>query len=627
MEIEEYIECRKDILSDSKDENGFVCQQLILSQVLPYMLDAKLVDSEDYNECYFKNSSDNLKLNAYTVNESGERLQLFLVDEGAIQEELSEDFLFVSNRSDYDSQFKRTSRLIKSAIKGKLDDQLQNSDPVAALVTKISSVEGIEQFDVIEIFLITLTATVSKKSNLFQPRQMHFSNDSLDISYYSDNKKKSKNFLLIKSIVDLNFLFNVIVSRGNRQALLVNFKKTFGYDIHVIEAAKEKYFESYLCVLSADVLADLYRQYSSRLLEKNVRSFLQFKGVNRGLRETIRNKPGRFIAYNNGITLTATGAKVNYKRGVAFIEALEDLQIVNGGQTTASIYFSKKDGLDVSNVKVMAKINVVKDMGTNGVDDLISKISKYSNTQSKVSNVDLRSRSPQLVKLKKLSESIITPSGTKWFFERSRGEFNTKVRLAGSNSNRIKRDFPSNKRFGKSELAKYYSAWGDEPYLVKLGGEKIFRHFIEKISSTVKESSNDVEIDRDFYEKLIAKIIIFRRFEKLYGQGKNSIGQLRASAIPYSMSIIYSITEGATNPLEFDFLRIWKDEGLSDDFEVFSKELLLLVNELIKKYSLSDDFGEYSKKSELWDSIKTSIEIKEFIKKDITNKIINKYTR
>ena len=627
MEINEYLDCRQDLLAESKDENGFVCQQLVLSQILPFMLDAKLVDSEDYNECYFKNESDNLKLNGYAVNESGERLQLFLVDEGSIQEDVSDDLLFISNRSDYDSQFKRTARLISSAIRGKLDDQLQNSDPVAALVAQISSTEGIEQFDVIEIFLISLTATVSKKSDSFQPRQMHFSNDALDVSYHSGQDKKSKSFLLIRSLIDLNFLFNVIVSRGSRQPLLVNFKKTFGYDIHVIEAAKEKKFESYLCVLTADVLADLYRQYSSRLLEKNVRSFLQFKGVNKGLKETIRNEPDRFIAYNNGLTLTATNAKVNLKRGVAFIEALEDLQIVNGGQTTASIYFSKKEGLDISNVKVMAKINVVKELGSNGVDDLISKISKYSNTQSKVSNVDLRSRNPQLVKLKKLSESVITPSGTKWFFERSKGEFNTKVRIAGSNGNRIKRDFPINKRFSKEQLAKYYSAWGDEPYLVKRGGEKVFRHFIEKISPSEDDTSSEVVIDRDFFEELIAKIILFRRFEKIYGQGKNSMGQLRSAAIPYAMSIIHCATDGKKNAKKLDFLRIWREEGLGDDFDVFSTDLLLLTNELIKKYSLSEDYGEYSKKPELWGSIKTSKEIKKFLNKESTEKILDKYTK
>ena len=91
----------------------------------------------------------------------------------------------------------------------------------------------------------------------------------------------------------------------------------------------------------------------------------------------------------------------------------------------------------------MAKINVAKKASDDELEELISNISTYSNAQSRVSKVDLRSRNPQLVKIKSLSESILTPSGKKWFFERAKGEFNTKLRIAGSNKKRIEREFPS----------------------------------------------------------------------------------------------------------------------------------------------------------------------------------------
>lgn len=556
----------------------------------------------------------------YTINESGERLQLFLVDETKMQEQISDEDFFVSNRSDYESQLKRGTRLIPLAIKGRLEHQL--SDPIGVLTTQLSSIEGIQQFDVIEIFLISLTATITRKSKTIQPRHIHFNNDSISISYQGESGTIKKKFLLVKSVIDINFIFNVLTSKGNRQPLLVNFSKTFGYEIPVIEAAIENNFESYLCVLKANVLQDLYRQYSSRLLEKNVRSFLQFKGVNRGIKQTIRNEPERFIAYNNGLTLTATKAKVNTRKKITYIELLEDLQIVNGGQTVASIYFSQKEGLDISKVKVMAKINIVKGADVDQLEDLISNISRYSNTQSKVSNVDLKSRNRQLVKLKQLSDSVITPSGTKWFFERSRGEFNTKVRLAGSNSARIKRDYPAQKRFSKEQLAKYFSAWGDEPYLVKRGGEKVFRHFIEIISPTGE--SQGLKINRDFYEELIAKIILFRRYEKIYGAGKNSIGQLRSAAIPYAMAIIFNATDG-NGTVKFNFSKIWKDEGLNDQFEIFSAELLKLTNSLIKIYAKSDDYGEYSKKEELWVAIKGSEEVAEFLQKGSSEQALSDY--
>ena len=631
MELEEYFSCRSDLLDASKDQDGFILQQDILSQILPYMLDAKLVDSEDFNDAYYINQVDALKVNGYAINESGERLQLFLLDENSMSEfppganPLNEEWC-VSNRSDYEKQFKRTSKLVTQAMNGQLFDKIQDADPIKALVSKLASPEGIEQFDVIEIFLISLTATVSFKSTVPQPRSIHFDKDMIRASYTKLGEKIQKEVLLLRRVIDLNFIINVNTSRGDREPLVVNFKKTFDYCIEVIQAANETKFESYLCVLKADVLVDLYQRYSSRLLEKNVRSFLQFNiDANKGLRQTIRNEPEKFIAYNNGLTITATRADIFTHKKLLYIESLEDFQIVNGGQTTAAIYFSKKDGLDISKIKVMAKINVMKNSPANELDELISNVSKYSNSQTRVSNVDLRSRNPQLVKLKNLSNSVVTPSGMKWFFERAKGEFNTSMRIAGKNKIRIKKEFPPERRFSKELLGKYYSAWGEVPHLVKKGGEKIFRHFIEVLSPNADTGEN-VEIDRQFYEDLIAKIILFRHMEKIYGQGKSSMGQLRSAVIPYTLSILFIHTDGHKQVRKFDMGRIWKNEGLEDDLAEFLRELLLLTNNLIKKYSLSDDYGEYSKKPELWSSIRNSSELKIFMATDNSVKLLKKYS-
>jgi hypothetical protein len=300
---------------------------------------------------------------------------------------------------------------------------------------------------------------------------------------------------------------------------------------------------------------------------------------------------------------------------------LTDFQIVNGGQTTATIYFSKKDGLDVSKVRVMAKINVAKQTSDRELEELINNISEYSNAQSRVSKVDLRSRNPQLIKLKKLSESVITPSGHKWFFERSKGEYSTMLRKAGSSKERKKKEFPSERKFTKEQMAKFVSAWGDEPYMVKKGGERIFRHFIEKLSP--EDVTKTPNIDREYYETIIAKIILFKKMEKIYGTGKNAIGQIRSAVIPYSLSILYEYTDKIQK--EFNMSKVWKEEGLEDIFIDFLLELMILINDLIKKYAESDDYGEYSKKPELWESIRNSLEIKEFMLKRHNIDILDRY--
>lgn len=625
MEIQEFLKYRLDLINESKDEDGFINESAFISNIIPSMLDAKLVDTEDFTETYFSTQIDNspIKINGFIINDSGERLQLFIVNDESISlENLS---LEISLKEYYDGLFKKAISFTNKAIKGHLNE-IQDIGSINALINQMSSSLGADQFDVIEIFLISATATVTGSGSTSQPKRMDFKDEKIKIRYNRNRESIEKEVLIIKRLIDLNFLYGVMISQGNREQLVINFEEQFDYKIEAIKAADELNFESYLCVLPADILAQLYKRYSSRLLEKNVRSFLQFRGVNGGMRKTLSNDPEKFIAFNNGLTITANEKELDLIDNKIYIKSLSDFQIVNGGQTTASIYFSQKDGIDVSKVKIMAKINVAKNVSEQELDDLISNISEFSNSQSKVSSVDLRSRSPQLTKIKALSESVLTPSGRKWFFEKSKGEFNTKLRIAGSSGrNRINQEYPKENRFTKEQLGKYYSSWGDEPYKVKKGGEAIFRKFIEEISS--EESNKKIPIDRNFYELLISKIILFKSLENIHGTRGNAIGQLRSAVVPYSISVLYAHTQGnKKSDFIFDLSKLWANEGVSDDLALYLKGLMQLINDLIKSKSSSDDLGEYSKKKELWDAIWGAQELSNFLQSDNSTMIFSKYS-
>jgi len=625
MEIQEYLKYRVDLLNESKDEDGFINESNFINSIIPSMLDAKLIDTEDFTETYYSTEIDGspIKINGYIINDSGERLQLFVLNDESIS--LDSKNLEISLKEYYDGIFKKATNFTNKAIKGHLNN-IQDIGAINALINQMSSSLGADQFDVVEIFLVSATATVSISGSTAQPKRMDFKDEKVKIRYTKNKETIEKEILILKRLVDLNFLYSVLISQGNREALTINFEEQFDFKIEAIKAADETNFESYLCVLPANILAELYKRFSSRLLEKNVRSFLQFRGVNLGMRKTLTKDPEKFIAFNNGLTITASNKEIEIIKDKVYIKSLSDFQIVNGGQTTASIYFSQKDGIDVSKVKVMAKINVAKNVSEEDLNELISSISEFSNSQSKVTTVDLRSRNPQLNKIKSLSESIITPSGRKWFFEKSKGEFNTKLRIAGqSGKNRIEKEYPKEFRFTKEQLGKYYSSWGDEPYKVKKGGEAIFRKFLEDISS--EENERKLNIDRNFYELLISRIILFKSLEEIHGARNNAIGQLRSAVVPYTMSILFSKTEGdKKNTNTFDLAKLWAKEGLEDDLKIYLKELMILVNELIKKYAKSDDLGEYSKKKEMWDDIYNSNEIKDFLNTDNSNKIFNKYS-
>lgn len=625
MEIQEYLKYRVDLLNESKDEDGFINETNFINNIIPSMLDAKLIDTEDFTDTYYSTEIDGtpIKINGYIINDSGERLQLFILNEESIS--LDSKNLEISIKEYYDSIFKRATNFTNKAIKGHLND-IQDIGAINALINQMSSSLGADQFDVVEIFLVSATATVSSNGSIVQPKRMDFKDEKLKIRFTKNKETIEKEILILKRLVDLNFLYSVLISQGNREALTINFEEQFDFKIEAIKAADETNFESYLCVLPANILAELYKRFSSRLLEKNVRSFLQFRGVNLGMRRTLTKEPEKFIAFNNGLTITASNKELEIIKDKIYIKSLSDFQIVNGGQTTASIYFSQKDGIDVSKVKVMAKINVAKNVSEEDLNELISSISEFSNSQSKVTTVDLRSRNPQLNKIKALSESIITPSGRKWFFEKSKGEFNTKLRIAGqSGKNRIEKEYPKEYRFTKEQLGKYYSSWGDEPYKVKKGGEAIFRKFLEDISS--EENEKKLNVDRNFYELLISRIILFKSLEEIHGVRNNAIGQLRSAIVPYTMSILFSKTEGdKKNPNTFDLAKLWAKEGLEDDLKIYLKELMILINDLIKKYAKSDDLSEYSKKKEMWDDICNSSEIKVFLSTDNSIKIFNKYS-
>lgn len=622
MEIKEYFSYREQLLEDSKDSEGCIAESNFLRICMPNLNETKLTDSEDFNDCYTILDNDLLKINGYSINESGERLQIFIVNDESLDLRRGMADLCVSQKAIYDKQFLRAVNFVKKSIKGQLNDAVQDSSPAKKLIQFLCSADGISQIDVIEFFLVSATSTVEIRGETPQPKRIEFEEEAIKATYTQEREKKSKEIVILKRLIDLNFLYDVLISQGNREVLEIDFEKLFNQRILCLKAADDDKFESYLGVIPATILADLYKRYSSRLLEKNVRSFLQFKGVNQGMRDTIRKEPEKFIAYNNGLTITATHKKGEQINGQYFISSLSDFQIVNGGQTTASIYFSKKDGLDVNKISIMAKINVVKSQSEDELDELIANISNYSNAQSKVSKVDLRSRNPQLIKIKTLSESILSPSGKKWYFERAKGEFNTLLRKSPSQKNRINKEFPRERRFSKEDLAKYYMAWGEQPYTVKKGGEKVFRYFVEAISGGEK-NKRPLNIDRSFYEELIARILLFRTLEKIYGAGPNSMGQLRAAVVPYSISVLHyaCLLKGQI----FDLSKLWANEGLEADLQVWLTATMDMINKLIKKYSKSEDFNEYSKKEELWTNISESKELKDFLSQPDAKKIIDKY--
>ena len=399
------------------------------------------------------------------------------MDQGSISLSKKKEDLILSRKDSHISHFKLAMEFVKKSMKGHTDILIQDSDPLAVLANQLFSSSFVDKIDVIEIILFSATVAAETRGKELDVKKFEFDDSSVSKKITKNRQQEQKEIDIYFKLVDMGYLYSVSVSKGNADPLKVLFQKVFGSPIEILKAANEKHFESYICVLPATGLANLYKRESSRLLEKNVRSFLNFKGANAGMRNTIRQEPGKFIAFNNGLTITGIGSEISEKDGKIYLESVDDLQIVNGGQTTASIYFSMKDGLDISKINLMAKINIAKNVSEDELNSLISDISKYSNTQTKVSNVDLKTSNRELKLIKRISTSVTAPNGNKWYFDLARGEFSTLVKLKG-NKKKLEKEYPRQRRFTKDQLGRYYTSWGEVPYLVKLGGVKVFRYFI-----------------------------------------------------------------------------------------------------------------------------------------------------
>lgn len=358
----------------------------------------------------------------------------------------------------------------------------------------------------------------------------------------------------------------------------------------------DKDYAVMLAIIPGQLLADLYGEFGTRMLELNVRSFLQTKGaVNRGIRETLLHSPERFLAYNNGISATASKIEfVDLPGGGRAAKRIHDLQIVNGGQTTASIHYAaKKDKADLSTVFVQAKLTVVS---PDSIDDIVPSISKYSNTQNKVTIVDLSANHPFHVALEKGTRDLWAPAAdgsgqeTKWFYERARGQYTDA--LARERTDAARKRFqvvhPVRQKFLKSDVAKYEHSWGQLPHMVSRGAEKNFREFMDKMGERAPG------VDKAYCQRLIAKAILFKETERLVSA--QNFGGYRANIVTYTIAKLANSTAQ-----RIDLDRIWREQKLTPALREAISDLCVPVQAVIvTPPPKMAHVGEWTKKVDCW---------------------------
>ncbi|QSX74606.1 AIPR family protein [Lysobacter arenosi] len=366
--------------------------------------------------------------------------------------------------------------------------------------------------------------------------------------------------------------------------------------------ADERGHHTCVSLLPGKVLADLYDEHGARLLELNVRSYLQARGkVNKGILETIRERPGDFVAYNNGVTIVAE--EIVYGRtgaGQDVIRSIKGLQIVNGGQTTASLHRAKSLGASLDDVFVQAKvIQVDRDR----FFEVVPLISRFSNSQNKVSEVDLSASHPFHVAFERVSRREWTPGlASKWFYERTRGGYQTARSREGTTAARM-RDFdsrhPTSQRLTKEELARSEVAWRAMPHIVSLGAQKCFTHFMSSFVDPASRAA-DFDISTEIYRRHIAKAILFREVHAIV-RSIQEITKYRINVAIYTLSLI---TNASARRIDLD--RIWQTQQISPALTSLVTEWAPVVLEKMKEVAstLSYEEAESFKKSAFWDRLR-----------------------
>ena len=583
MNLEEFI---KDFTQEVRNDSiiqGMTPSYVFLEKMLGSLQDMEYIFNPTILQ-FFKSGTSNriMKFDAYSYDEIDKSLVI-------LSNEYIDDINIASlSQTNINQITSRMLNFIDESNRGTIFKYLDPSNDVYKLAMELKQKLSIDyisneqdfSIDKIKLFIVTNKRLSSRIANLIL-------DDFLD-------RRVELN------VWDIERIFDVENSGREKEPIFIDIKRlNGGYGIPFLKADFKNMqdYDAYLSILPGKLLSDIYWDHGSRLLEGNVRAFLSVKGkVNAGIRKTIKDEPGKFFTYNNGIACTAS--KIHFSEDNRFIEKIEDLQIINGGQTTASLVSAwKKDGSPLENIYVPMKLTIIK---SDDYDQMIQNISKFANSQNKVTDADLFSNHAFHRKFEMLSQKIIAPPkygeshGSYWFYERSRGKYQQlQFKLSKkSDLDAFKRKYPKKQVIVKEDLAKFIMAAEYlRPDLVSKGRAKNMNDFAKKIDALWNRDKN--HFNEVYFQKAICYAILYKKVDEMVANAEwYNAGGIKLNIVPYTISkIMSSIPKGRS----INFNRIWKNQELYDSFVYEISKVSKIVNDFINN-SKGMIVTEYAKK-------------------------------
>lgn len=550
---------------------------------------------------YYQDSKLKIQLNAYLYSEETNTLSLYVVD---YDNDFDEVVLPEVNKTSLIEIANKSKRFFTN-----VDFILTNTNPSLEYYDLAKLIKDKKtEIDEIDIYVLT--------------SKFYLTNKPVDISIPGIQTVNVH-------IWDMDRIYRLSEAEQGMRDFDIEFEKDYNQAIEMMYVPKSSNsvgnydFDCYIGYIPAKLLAQLYDDWGPKLVERNVRSFLQARGgTNKGIRDTLKDPIQRemFVAYNNGISSVAKDGDIEQigNTNLYRITRITSWQIVNGGQTTASIHQAYKSGVELEGVYVQSKLTIIK-VATEDEqdrylleDEMVSKISEFANTQNKINKSDLLANTRFMSDIEKYSRSTWIPSldnrkeESKWYFERARGQYMVDIgrRSKGKEQSAFKKVFPKDNVITKVELAKYFMQWEGHPHVSSKGGEEAFKQFMNLNSQFWKQTTDGEgqsvsikSIDSDYYKLLIARKIINSYVAGIVTE--MNLKGYRANVIYYTVAMLASLYGK-----EIDLMEIWEKQSLSNRWDSVVKTIAQNALNYLRDSAEDRNVTQWAKQAACWEGFK-----------------------
>jgi len=487
-------------------------------------------------------------------------------------------------QTDMTAAFKRAYKFVEQSLEMSFRESLETTSPEFGLAQTIAG----------------------RWSNIGQVRLILMSNRELSSRVDGHPDKAIGDIPVAHSVWDLSRLWQRKSSGRAREDIVIDLERDFGGALPVLPAHLDGAdYEAYLIVFPGEQLAAIYSRWRARLLEQNVRVFLQARGgVNKGIRNTIENDPEMFFAYNNGVTATAEAVELVEDNGAPKVVRFRNLQIVNGGQTTASLHAGLRKKLDLSHIFVQMKLAIVPPERTL---DVVPRISEYANSQNRVNAADFFANHPFHVRMEEFSRRIYAPSPdgtftqTKWFYERARGQHqDARGPLTTAGRRKFDAEYPKQQVFTKTDLAKFEMVWQQEPHTVSKGAQKNFAAYAMRVGKTWEKRPDT--FNEAYFRQAVARAIVFKEVEKMVTAQPWYEGGYRANVVAYAIAKVSLAARDREKHVDFE--RIWQTQSVSQPLmDALTLAAKAAHDVITAPPSANQNITEWAKQQACWDRV------------------------